>query len=212
LNVHHLVSTYGYAIVALFVGVESLGVPLPGETAIIVAGAYAGTTGELSPWVIFFCAAGAAIVGDNIGFEIGRVGGYRLLRRYGRYIHVNERELKVGRYIFDRHGPKVVFFGRFVSVLRTYAAFLAGTNRMRWTRFLPWNALGGIVWSGIYTLLAYQAGSFLERSSTTINIVLGALAVAVIAVTFLVVRRQTESLAVKAEEAYPGPLEDRPVR
>lgn len=210
MNVHHLVSTYGYAIVALFVGVESLGVPFPGETAVIVAGAYAGSTHRLSPWLIFLCAAGAAIVGDNIGFEIGRYGGYRLLRRYGRYIHVNERELKVGRYIFDRHGPKVVFFGRFVSILRTYAAFLAGTNRMRWSRFMPWNALGGIVWAGIYSFLAYQAGGFLERSSTTINIVLGALAVVIIGTTIVMVRRQTESLAMKAEEAYPGRLEDHP--
>jgi membrane protein DedA with SNARE-associated domain len=208
LNVHHLVSTYGYLIVGLFVAVESLGVPFPGETAIIVASAYAGETHKLSPWLIWLVAAAAAIIGDNIGFEIGRQGGYRLLRRYGRYIHVNERELKVGRYIFDRQGQKVVFFGRFVSVLRTYAAFLAGTNGMRWWRFMRWNALGGIVWSGIYTFLGYQAGGFLERSSTTINIVVGVLAVVIIAATIVFVRRQTGSLAVKAEEAYPGPLED----
>lgn len=208
MNVHHLVSTYGYGIVALFVGVESLGIPFPGETAIVVAGAYAGSTHHLSPWLIFLCAAGAAILGDNIGYEIGRLGGYRLLRRYGRYVRVNERELKVGRYIFDRYGTKVVFLGRFVSVLRTYAAFLAGTNRMRWARFLPANALGGIVWSAIYTFLAYQAGGFLERSSTIINVVLGAVALVVIVAAMLVVRRSTSSLAVKAEEAYPGPLED----
>ena len=208
MNLHHLVSTYGYAIVALFVALESLGVPFPGETAIIVAATYAGETHRLSPWLIWICAAAAAIIGDNIGFEIGRHGGYRLLRRYGRYIHVNERELKVGRYIFDRHGPKVVFFGRFVSVLRTYAAFLAGTNGMRWWRFMPWNAAGGIVWSGIYTFLAYKAGGFIQRSSTTINIVLGALAAGIIVATIVFVRRQTGSLSVKAEEAYPGPLED----
>jgi membrane protein DedA with SNARE-associated domain len=209
-NVHHLVSSYGYWIVALFVAVESLGIPLPGETVIIVAGAYAGTTHKLSPWIIFLCAAGAAIVGDNIGYEIGRIGGYRLLRRYGKYIRINERELKVGRYIFDRQGPKVVFFGRFVSVLRTYAAFLAGTNRMRWSRFMPWNALGGVVWAGIYSFLAYKAGGFLQRSSDTINIVLGVAAVVVVGTTLWFIRRQTEVIAQKAEAAYPGPLEDRP--
>lgn len=208
MNIHHLVSTYGYGIVALFVGLESLGVPFPGETALVAAGAYAGTTHKLSPWLIFLSSAGAAIVGDNIGYEIGRIGGYRLLRRYGRYIRVNERELKVGRYIFDRHGAKVVFWGRFISVLRTYAAFLAGTNRMRWVRFMSWNALGGIIWSGIYSFLAYQAGGFLERSSTTINVVLGILAVAVVVVVIVLVRHQTESLAGKAEAAYPGSLED----
>ena len=83
-----------------------------------------------------------AVVGDNIGFGIGWYGGYPLLRRFGRYIRLDEAKLKVGRYIFMRHGAKVVFFGRFVSVLRTYAAFLAGTNRMHWTRFLVANALG----------------------------------------------------------------------
>jgi membrane protein DedA with SNARE-associated domain len=210
MNVHHLVSTYGYGIVALFVGIESLGIPLPGETAIIAAGAYAGTTHKLSPWIIFLCAAGAAIVGDNIGYEIGRIGGYRLLRRYGKYIRINERELKVGRYIFDRQGPKVVFFGRFVSVLRTYAAFLAGTNRMRWSRFMPWNALGGVVWSAIYSFLAYKAGGFLQRSSSTINIALGVVAVVIVVATLLFIRRQTGVIAGKAEAAYPGPLEDHP--
>jgi membrane protein DedA with SNARE-associated domain len=211
-NVHDLVSTYGYGIVALFVGVESVGIPLPGEAAIVAAGAYAGSTHRLSPWLIFLCAAGAAIVGDNIGYEVGRVGGYRLLRRYGRYIRVRERELKVGRYIFDRYGSKVVFFGRFVSVLRTYAAFLAGTNRMGRARFVLWNAAGGVIWAAIYSFLAYQAGSFLERSSRVISISLGSLAVVAIVAAVLIVRRRTESLAGKAEEAYPGPLEDRPTR
>jgi membrane protein DedA with SNARE-associated domain len=209
--VNHLVSTYGYAIVALFVAVESLGIPLPGETAVIAAGAYAGSTHRLSPWVIFLVTAAAAIAGDNIGFEIGKVGGYRLLRRYGRYLHLDERRIKVGRYVFDRHGSKVVFFGRFVSVLRTYAAFLAGTNRMGRARFFVWNAAGAVAWSAVYTIVSYKAGGFLERSSGTINVVLGALAVVVIATSLVVIRRRTDSLADKAELAYPGPLDD-PVR
>ena len=84
-----------------------------------------------------------AVVGDNIGFGIGWFGGYPLLRRFGKYVRLDEPKLKVGRYIFMRHGAKVVFFGRFVSILRTYAAFLAGTNRMHWTHFLIANAAGG---------------------------------------------------------------------
>ena len=81
-------------------------------------------------------ASAAAIIGDNIGYLLGRVGGYRLMRRYGHYVRVDEAKMKVGRYLFDCHGGKVVFFGRFVSVRRTYAAFLAGTNRMPWSNFL----------------------------------------------------------------------------
>jgi len=94
--------------------------------------------------VVIAAAASGAILGDNLGFWIGREGGYRLLRRYGRYIRLEERRLKLGQYLFMRHGGKVVFFGRFVAVLRAWAAFLAGTNRMRWPRFLLFNAAGGI--------------------------------------------------------------------
>jgi membrane protein DedA with SNARE-associated domain len=207
--VNHLITTYGYYAVALLVGAESLGVPLPGETILILAAIYAGQTHRLSVWIIFVVAAGAAIIGDNIGFWIGDKGGYRLLRRYGHYVRLDEGKVKVGRYIFDRHGGKVVFFGRFVSVLRTYAAFLAGTNRMRWRRFLVYNATGGTVWAAIYTFVAYVAGNTLRRASGTINLALGAAAVVAIGLALLVVRRQTGRLTALAEEAYPGPLEDR---
>ena len=151
MNIDHLITTFGYWAVFALVGLESLGIPLPGETALIFAGTYAGHTHNLSPWVIFVVAAAAAIIGDNIGYWIGDKGGYRLLRRYGHYVRVDESKMKIGRYLFDQYGGRVVFFGRFVSVLRTYAAFLAGTNRMRWRRFLVFNAAGGIVWAAIYT-------------------------------------------------------------
>jgi membrane protein DedA with SNARE-associated domain len=205
-NVTHLVDTYGYWAVFFFVGAESLGVPLPGETALIVAGTYAGHTHRLSPWLIFAVAA-AAIIGDNIGYWIGDKGGYRLARRYGSKVRLDERKLKIARYLFDRHGAKVVFFGRFVSVLRTYAAFLAGTSRMRWRRFLPANAAGGIVWAAIYTTAAYLAGNALQRASGTITWVLVGAAVAAIVVVLLLLRHQTGRLAARAEAAYPGPLE-----
>ena len=207
MNISHLVDTYGYWAVFFLVGAESLGVPLPGETALIVAGTYAGHTHRLSPWLIFAVAAAAAIIGDNIGFWIGDKGGYRLARRYGNKVRLDERKLKIARYLFDRHGPKVVFFGRFVSVLRTYAAFLAGTSRMRWRRFLPANAAGGIVWAAIYTTAAYLAGNALQRASGTITWVLAGAAVAAIVLVLLLLRHQTGRLAARAEAAYPGPLE-----
>ncbi len=206
-SISHLIQTYGYGAVFALVGLESLGIPLPGETALIVAGTYAGQTHRLSPWVIFAVASAAAIIGDNIGFWIGDKGGYRLARRYGHRVRLDERKLKVARYLFALHGPKVVFFGRFVSILRTYAAFLAGTSKMRWRKFLPANASGGIVWAGIYTWVAYLAGHTLSRLSGTIDLIVGLVAVVAIVIVFVVVRKQVDKLGDLAEAAFPGPLE-----
>jgi membrane protein DedA with SNARE-associated domain len=209
LNVSHLLHQYGYAAVFLLVAAESLGVPLPGETILIAAGIYAGTSHRLSVWAIFAVAAAAAIIGDNIGFWIGDKGGYRLLKRYGHYVRLDERKLKIGRYIFDRHGGKVVFFGRFVSVLRTYAAFLAGTTKMAWRRFLLWNASGGIVWAAIYSFVPYEVGSVVNRVSSKVGIALGVAAAVVIVAGIFVLRRQAGLLGERAEAAFPGPLPDR---
>lgn len=208
MNVDHLVHSYGYWGVFALVGLESLGIPLPGETILIAAGTYAGHTHKLNVWLIFLVAAAGAIAGDNVGFWIGDKGGYRLLRKYGRYIRVDETEIKIGRYIFDRHGGKVVFFGRFISVLRTYAAFLAGTNQMRWRSFLVFNAAGGIVWAAIFSFLSYGIGNSLRNASSTLNWILGGIAAVAIVVAIIVVRRQASRLASVAEAAYPGPLED----
>jgi membrane protein DedA with SNARE-associated domain len=206
-SIGSLIDSYGYMAVFVLVGVESLGIPLPGETALITAAIYAGHTHRLNPWLIFLVASAAAILGDNIGYWIGDKGGYRLARRYGPRVRLDERKLKTARYLFDLHGGKVVFFGRFVSVLRTYAAFLAGTSKMRWRRFLPANAAGGIVWAGVWTLAAYLAGDALKRASGTINLVFIGAAVAAIVVAILLGRRQTSKLGDRAEQAYPGPLE-----
>jgi membrane protein DedA with SNARE-associated domain len=206
-NIGHLIDNYGYWAVFLLVGAESLGIPVPGETALIVAGTYAGHTHRLNPWIIFLVASTAAIIGDNIGFWIGDKGGYRLARRYGHWVRLDEHKLKIARYVFDIHGPKVVFFGRFVSILRTYAAFLAGTSRMRWRRFLPANAAGGIVWAGIYTLAAYLAGNALQRASHTIDLIIVGVAVLAVTGVIFLVRRQIAKLGLLAEAAYPGSLE-----
>src|SRR5712692_6100385 len=160
-NLDSLLATYGYLAVFIFVGVESIGVPVPGETMLVTAAIYAGTTGRLSIfWVIVASSAGA-VVGDNIGYVIGRTGGYRVLKRYGRYIRLEENRLRLGQYLFRKHGPKVVFFGRFVSVLRIFAAFLAGVNHMHWRLFLIFNAAGGI---NLVTL--YCVGGFLAWKTT----------------------------------------------
>jgi len=207
MSIGQLIETYGYFAVFLLVAVESLGIPVPGETALIVAAAYAGRTHHLSPWAIFAVATAGAIIGDNFGFWIGGRFGYHLARKFGHRVCLNERKLKIARYIFDTHGPKVVFFGRFVSILRTYAAFLAGSSRMRWIRFLPANAAGGIVWAGCYTLVAYLGGSALTRLSGTIDLAIGGTAFLGVATALFVVRRQAARLELRAEAAYPGPLE-----
>ena len=109
---------------------------------LLVAAIYAGMTHRLSLPPVIMAAATGAIVGDNLGYRAGREGGYRLLRRYGHYLRLDERKLKLGQYLFRKHGGKVVFSGRFIAVLRAWAAFLAGTNRMPCAPFLLYNALG----------------------------------------------------------------------
>jgi membrane protein DedA with SNARE-associated domain len=197
----------GYLAVAMFVGIESLGVPLPGETMLITAAVFAATTRQLSIVGVIAAAIVGAVIGDNIGFGIGWFGGYPLLRRFGKYIRLDEAKLKVGRYIFMRQGAKVVFFGRFVSVLRTYAAFLAGTNRMHWSRFLIANATGAVVWATLYGVGAYKASSVIATLSTPVAIGLGALAVVVIVAGAVFVRINIKRLEAVAEAALPGPLE-----
>ncbi len=208
MDANHLISTYGYWAVFGLVALESLGIPIPGETVVVAAGTYAGHTHRLSVWVIFAVAAAGAIIGSNIGFQIGDKGGYRLLRRYGHYIRIDEAEIKIGRYIFDRYGWMVVFFGRFVIVLRTYAGFLAGTNRMRWRSFTLFNTAGAVGWAAIWAFGSYAIGNSLRHDSRPVDIVLGAVAVVVIVTAIVVVRRHTARLTLVAEAAYPGPLAD----
>ena len=147
------------------------------------------------------------MAGNIAGFVIGAKGGFALARRYGGKVRLDERKLKVGRYVLDRQGGKVVFFGRFVSVLRTYISFLAGTVHMEWKRFALASVAGAVVWAGVYTALSYNAAQTLQKSSGTIDLAIGAVAVVVVVGVVLLVRKQIKALGDKAEAAYPGPLE-----
>jgi membrane protein DedA with SNARE-associated domain len=203
----HLLASYGYVAVFCFVAIESLGIPFPGETMIIAAAFYAGTTHHLTVGVIWAAAAAGAIVGDSLGFWAGHRGGYRLLLRYGHKVRLDQTKLKVGRLLFDRHGGKVVFLGRFVSILRTYAAFLAGVNQMAYKRFLVFNASGGLIWSGIYALGFYYLGGALSGARTPVDLGLGVCAgLLTIGVVFWT-RRHGRRLEAEAEQAYPGQME-----
>lgn len=199
-------STLGYLAVALFVGIEGLGIPIPGETMLIAAAIYA-SSGHLSIVGVIAAAAGGAFIGNCIGFAIGWFGGYVLLRRFGRYVRLNEPQVKVGRYIFLRYGTKVVFFGRFVSILRTYLAFLAGANRMSVPKFVVAIAAGAIVWAAIYGTAAYVLGNQISHLSTPVEIAFIALAVVVIIAGIFLIRAQGKRLEARAEAAFPGPLE-----
>lgn len=204
-----LLSGWGYPVVFAFVAIESLGVPFPGETALIAAAVYAGSGHHLDIAYVIAAAAAGAIVGDNAGFALGHAGGWRLVRRYGRHVRFTESRVKLGCYLFMRHGGKLVFFGRFVIGLRTWAAFLAGTNRMPWPRFLAFNAAGGIAWATIYGLGYFYLGGALERASTATDIALATLLVVAIAGWVFYLRRHEGRLTLRAEQALGGVLDER---
>jgi membrane-associated protein len=147
----------GYVAVAVFVGVEASGIPVPGEAALIAASVLA-SQGKLSIELVIAIAATAAIVGDNVGYLLGRRFGRRLMERPGRAKAGREMALARGEQLFDRHGPKAVFLGRWIALLRIWAAWLAGIAGMRWRSFLLWNALGGIGWALFFGLLGYWGG------------------------------------------------------
>lgn len=200
----NLITSYGYWIVGIIVGLESLGVPLPGETTLIVASVYAGTSHRLSLPLIIVAAAAGAIAGDNLGFRIGRLGGYRFLRRYGHYLRINESKMKIGEYLFQRFGGRVVFFGRFLPILRILAAVLAGTERMPWPRFLVANAAGGVLWAGVIATLSYLLGDAVHGPLTYAGY---GLAAAIVAALWFSWRRFLPRLQAQAEAAFPGPLD-----
>jgi membrane protein DedA with SNARE-associated domain len=199
--VDSVLGRFGYAAVFAFVAIESLGIPFPGETMLIAAALYAGGSHQLNIELIIVVAAAGAIIGDNIGFGLGHWGGYRLLMRYGHFIRLHEGRIKLARYLFQRHGGKVVFFGRFISVLRTYAAFLAGTARMRY-------AAGGIVWATGYGTGGYLAGSQINRLSGPVDLALAGVGAVVVVILIAVLRRKEKELIARAEQAMPGPLEE----
>jgi membrane protein DedA with SNARE-associated domain len=153
----HLLLSYGLALLFVAVAIESAGIPIPGETALITA-AFLASQGHYGiVWVIVVAAAGA-IVGDNVGYWIGREAGRRVLERWSFVSRYADRVLPPAEKFFERHGPKTVFIARFVAVLRVTAAWIAGISRMHWWKFAIWNAAGGIAWATLVGLIAYYVG------------------------------------------------------
>jgi membrane protein DedA with SNARE-associated domain len=180
-SIFSVAQNLGYPVLALVVAAEALGVPLPGETAVIFAG-IAASEHRLNIVLVIVIASAAAIVGDNIGFQIGRRGGRALLERPGRFSEERQRVIAIGDPFFERHGPKAVFLGRWIAGLRIWASWLAGASAMRWRSFLLWNALGGIGWATSVSLAAYYGGKGVEHVLSQIGlyglIVAGVLGVA----------------------------------
>jgi membrane protein DedA with SNARE-associated domain len=183
-----LILDYGLYLLFLLVAVESMGVPLPGETALITAGVLAAQ-GHYSIVAVIAVAATAAIVGDNIGYWIGRKGGRALLYRTPYIRDYFARVLPPSERFFRRHGAKAVFFGRFVSILRVTAAWLAGISHMPWWRFLFWNAAGGIIWATTFGLVAYYAGRAVAEAINKYGLYAGIALVVLIALAIPVVHR-----------------------
>ena len=173
--------------------------PIPGETAVILAG-LAASSHRLSIVLVIVVAASAAIIGDNIGFLIGRRGGRWLLERPGRFYEERQKVLAIGDPFFARHGGKAVFFGRWIAGLRVWASWLAGASSMSWPTFGLWNAAGGIAWSTSVALAAYFGGKTVESVFAKIGlygiIVAGVLVIAV-AAWFL--RRRRRNRAAEPE-------------
>ncbi len=173
----------GYAAVFALIAVETMGIPVPAETA-VVAAALLAHNGQMDIVTLIVITATAAIIGDNVGFAIGRHGGRRLFLRPGPFHDHRLRIIEQGEPFFEKHGPKAVFLGRWVAGLRIASAWLAGMNKMSWPTFLFWNALGGICWATGVGLGAYYAGHAFEDVITKIG-VYGAGAIVVLIAAFM---------------------------
>ncbi|HYC25804.1 MAG TPA: DedA family protein [Roseiarcus sp.] len=204
-HIHSYIHIYGYFAVLAFVCLESAGVPMPGETALVTAAIFA-SRGDLSIVGVIACAALAAILGDNIGYWVGREFGFPLVLKYGRYVNLDAPRLKLGQYLFQRHGGKIVFFGRFVAFLRAFAALLAGINRLAWPRFFFFNASGGIAWAIIFGLGGYFLGHAFERYARSVGIAALILAIIGAVAASRFIAHHERRLIAEAEAALPGPL------
>src|SRR5229473_8016234 len=193
--------------------IESAGIPFPGETMLLLASFYSAIDHQLKLPIIIACAAFGAIAGDNIGYFVGRTGGRAFVERFGRYLFLKPKHLDRAEKFFARHGDKTVFFGRFIAVLRAWAAFLAGVNHMNWRSFLIYNAAGGILWATIFGTLGYFAGRYLhDNFDQVVKIagrvsLYGAIAIVAVVVTAIVIVRlrrarhtQSQSTAKTSDE------------
>lgn len=202
---HHLtqlLQSYTYPVLLLLVLLESLGVPLPGEIALVTAAAYA-SSGRISIVIVIVLAALGAIVGGVLGYWIGIKGGLPLVTRYGGYIGVRKSHVDRAHAFFERNGSKTILFGRFIAILRTWAAIVAGAAAMSFTKFVTYNTIGSIVWAIVFGWLGFYFGRdlpLLEKYISRASLGVVVVGVVGIALFFLVKRSRagTESTADRA--------------
>jgi membrane protein DedA with SNARE-associated domain len=192
---------YGYWAVFLMIFLESAGVPLPGETTLIAASIFSAATHDLDISLIISAAAAGAILGDNLGYWVGHHYGMRLLSRYGHYVHLSEDRLKIGTWLFQKYGGRVVFFGRFTAFLRTYAALLAGALNFPPRQFFLWNASGGIAWAVFFGLGGHLFGHAIKAIAGPLSTALFIGVVAGIVGLVWMFKRQEAHLLAQAEAA-----------
>ena len=216
-SVAHLIHAYGLLVVAGFIGLESMCIPLPGETALIVGSVIAGRTHELNIVEVIVIAAAASLIGRIIGYAIGWRFGYWLLLRYGGYLGITEKRIKLGQYLFLKHGGVIIIIAQFVPVMRAIAGVLAGANRMPWRRFVLSSAVGVSLWSVAFGIGGYTFGVQFARLARSWWIfsgpsgwaIFGIGAVIVISILTIFVGRHEAQWTAKAERALPGPLRVR---
>lgn len=186
---HFIEHHQSWALVLLFllIAVESAGVPLPGETALVASGVLASQS-KLNIVVVIVVASAAAIIGDNGGYWLGRKGGRKLLERWSLVNRHAKKVLPRAERLFAKHGGKTVFFGRFVAVLRITAAWMAGISHMPWWRFLVFNAAGGILWATLVGLVAYYSGEAAASAIQTYGLYAAGAIVLVVAALFFGLR------------------------
>ncbi|MFI5757675.1 DedA family protein [Streptomyces sp. NPDC051569] len=190
-----------YVLVALVIGLESLGIPLPGEIVLVSAALLASQHGDLNPYILGACATAGAIIGDSIGYAIGRKGGRPLLGWLGAKFpkHFGEGQIALAERSFEKWGMWAVFFGRFVALLRIFAGPLAGVLRMPYWKFLIANVLGGIVWAGGTTAVIYSVGVVAEAWLKRFSWLGLVLAVLIGLVSMLVLKNRAKKAAARAE-------------
>lgn len=206
-SLHHLIGllhAYGNVVLGIVVGLESVGLPLPGETLLITAAVIAATSHQLNIALVIVSAAVGAVVGQMTGYAIGWGIGFRLLRRYGRFIGLTDRRLAYGRALFRRHGVKVVFASRFIVLLRTLAALLAGANRMPWGRFMAANVAGSVAWSALYGGGAYLLGQEAKHLAAPVAIGIGVAVAGGLVAAGLWARRREHQLLAQPARADPA--------
>ena len=196
-----LVATYGYAAVFVLLLIESIGIPAPGEGVLIVTALFAAKTHRLDIAVVILTGAAGAFTGSSLGYLLGRAAGTRLLLRYGRFVGLTPARLRLGQYLFLRHGAKIVFLGRFVAFLRAFAGLLAGLNRMPIVRFLVFNALGAAAWTTAIGLGVYTFGHVFVHVSRPLGAVLVVLGLVALVAGLVYVRRREADLQKRADAA-----------